>query len=224
MRNLPEDKASFMQDLSHVFFGKHTGIGENTSPLIKTIKADLTRHMASTVEALQDEARYALNEFGSCENWTKVDLTKAIPRMVALLSGRAFVGKPLSRNEEWINATVDYTVDTVKAKDEVLQYPALIQNLAVSFLSQIRTVKQHKSKAAKLLRPIIEECMRKFKEEKTADKESSDGFDDNQGSFISWLLKWTDEKSREDPFALADTQLMCKVSFPFIFYTFLFRV
>lgn len=208
MRNLPEDKASFMQDLSHVFFGKHTGIGENTSPLIKTIKADLTRHMASTVEALQDEARYALNEFGSCENWTKVDLTKAIPRMVALLSGRAFVGKPLSRNEEWINATVDYTVDTVKAKDEVLQYPALIQNLAVSFLSQIRTVKQHKSKAAKLLRPIIEECMRKFKEEKTADKESSDGFDDNQGSFISWLLKWTDEKSREDPFALADTQLM----------------
>ncbi|CAD6444951.1 574f7162-9d91-4dd4-b04b-ccc169e0b55a [Sclerotinia trifoliorum] len=207
LRNLPENKASFVQDISHIFFGKQTGLGENTPPLIKAIKTDLNRHVASTVEALQDETRYALDEFGSCENWTKVTVAERMARLVALLSGRVFVGKPLSRNEEWIKTTLEYTVDAVKARDEVLRYPELIQNLAAPFLPQIRTVKQNKAKAAQLLRPIIEECMRKFKEGKMGDKESTDEFDDNQGTFISWLLKWTDEKNREDPFMLADSQM-----------------
>ncbi|KAJ8063438.1 hypothetical protein OCU04_008656 [Sclerotinia nivalis] len=207
LRNLPEDKASFMQDLSHVFFGKHTGLGEDTPPLVKALRTDLTRHVASTVDALQDEARYALDEFGTCENWTKVVLMKKLLRVVALLSGRVFVGRSLSRNEEWIKTTIDYTVDTVKARDEVSQYPALLQNFAVAFLPQIRKVKQHRSKATELLRPVIEECMRIFKDGTIADKESSDEFDENQGTSISWLLKWTDEKSRDNPFVLANNQL-----------------
>ncbi|KAF7857170.1 hypothetical protein EAF04_009411 [Stromatinia cepivora] len=208
VRNLPENKVSFMQDLSHAFFGKYTGIGEDTPPLVKAVKTDLTRHVASTVDALQDEVRYALDEeFGTCENWTKIVLMEKLLKVVALLSGRIFVGRPLSRSEEWIKTSIDYTVDCVKARDEVLKYPALVRNIAVAFLPEIRKVKQHKSRAAELLRPVIEECMRRFKDGKEAGKESGDEFDENQGTFISWLLKWTDEKSRDNRSVLEQNQL-----------------
>ncbi|KAJ8068048.1 hypothetical protein OCU04_003624 [Sclerotinia nivalis] len=208
VRNLPESKVSFMEDVANIFLAKHTGIGEDSPAITKVVKTDLTRHVASTVDALQDEMRYALDkEFGTCESWTKVVLMEKVLKMVALLSGRVFVGRPLSRTEAWINTSIDYTADCVKAKDEVAKFPAFLRYFAVPFLPEIRKVKQHKTKAAELLRPVIEGCMRRFKEGKGAGKESGDEFDDDQGTFISWVLKWTDEKNRENPFVLAKNQL-----------------
>ncbi|ESZ92637.1 hypothetical protein SBOR_6971 [Sclerotinia borealis F-4128] len=208
VRNLPEDKVSFSQEVTRMFHGKYTGIGNDSPAIIKTVKTDLTRHVASTVDALQDEMRYALDkEFGTCEDWTKVVLYEKLLKVVALLSGRVFVGRPLSRSEAWVKSSIQFTMDCVMASESVDKYPAWVRYFAVSFLPEIRRVTQHKAEAADLLRPVIEGCIRRFKEGKGAESQGGDEFDDEQGTFVSWIMKWTDEKNRENPFVLAENQL-----------------
>ncbi|KAF7944223.1 hypothetical protein EAE96_010625 [Botrytis aclada] len=207
LRNLPENKASFQQELHRIFYGQHTGIGNDNVPIIKVVRTDLNRHIASTIEPLQDEARFALdNEFGTCENWTQFFVYEKVVRIIALLSGRVFVGRPLSRTEDWINISTHFTEDVVIARERVAKYPAWLQSLAMPFLPEIRKVKAHKVLGAKLLKPIIEGCIQRSKEGKGGDEK--DDFDDNQGTFVSWVMKWSDEKKKEDPFALAHYQLI----------------
>ena len=102
IKNLPEKKASFNELLREVFAGRHTGFGDDRSELVAAVKIDLTRNIAGALDGLQDEIKYALDkEFGPCHDWTSLELYGKLARIVALLSGRVFVGRPLSREEEW---------------------------------------------------------------------------------------------------------------------------
>lgn len=84
-----------MKDVYNTFAGKHTGIGVAPPEAIQTIKIDLTRHIASTLDDLQEEIDYAFDkEFGKCEDWTAFPVYSKVLRVVALLSGRVFVRLP----------------------------------------------------------------------------------------------------------------------------------
>ena len=102
VRNLPENMVTFNGEIRRIFAGRHTGFGDARPELTAAVKVDLTRNIASTLDGLQDEIKYALDkEFGSCDDWTSIQVYGKIARIVALLSGRVFVGRPLSREEEW---------------------------------------------------------------------------------------------------------------------------
>lgn len=81
-----------MKDVVFMFAGEHTGIGVAPPETIQAVKVDLTRHIASTLDDLQDEVVYGFDkEFGSCDDWTAFPLYSKILRIVALLSSRVFV-------------------------------------------------------------------------------------------------------------------------------------
>ena len=124
-----------------MFLSAHTKVGTDFPVVVKTVKTDLTRHSASTVGALEDETNYALDtEFGTGESWTKVVLFEKVVRIVALVSGRVFVGRPLSRNEEWLQASIQYTIDCAKAKDAANEWPVWTRYFVVPFLPEIKKV------------------------------------------------------------------------------------
>lgn len=66
VRNLPDNKASFLKEVQRMFYHKHTGIGAAEPPVLRAIKGDLTRNVASIIDDLQDEIPYAFSkELGS---------------------------------------------------------------------------------------------------------------------------------------------------------------
>ncbi|KAF7944091.1 hypothetical protein EAE96_010501 [Botrytis aclada] len=208
VRTLPEEKVSFQKEIDRMFLTAHTKFGKDAPAVVKTVKTDLIRHTASTTGALQDELHYALDtELGTCESWTKVVLLEKALRIVALISGRVFVGRPLSRNEEWLQASIDYTTDCIRAKDAAAEWPAWTRYFVAPFLPEIRKVQAHTNKAAELLKPLINGCIRRFKEGKGVGGESGDEFDDDQGAVVSWFMKHTSPELREDPYNLALNQL-----------------
>ena len=185
---------------------RHTGIGKDRPEALMAVKVDLTRHIASTMDGLQDEIRYALNkELGPCDGWTPVVLYGAMARIVALLSGRVFVGRPLSRSDEWIDASINYTMDAVKARDAISKWPIYLRNFVAPFLPEIRGVQQYGTRGAKLLNPVLKATLARAHN----DNRSLDD-DDEQGTFISWILKHTAQKEREDPEILAGAQMSCE--------------
>lgn len=190
-----------------MFLAEHTGIGDFRPELLRTVQYDLPRHIASTTDALQDEIRYAFDsEFGDCEEWTSLPAYFKILRIVALLSGRVFVGRPLSRNEEWIDSSINYTVDCANARDAANKYPYWIRNFIAGFLPEVNRVHRHQTRGGELLKPILAAQLAKEGVEKVKSEVSGD----EQGTFISWILQYTNEDRRRDPVTLAKNEMACK--------------
>lgn len=110
VRSLPENQVSLEKDAQRVFSHKHTEIGTIDPAMVNAIKIDLTRHIAATTDSLQDEIRYSFNkELGHCKDWQARPLYMMLTRVVALLSGRVFVGRPFGRQAEWVDSAINYT-------------------------------------------------------------------------------------------------------------------
>jgi hypothetical protein len=207
VRNLPENKASFSKDIRRDFSSKHTGIGTEGPEVVQSVKIDLTRHVASTLDDLQEEIRYGFDkELGPCENWTPIAVYSKMTRIVALLSGRVFVGRPLSREEEWIQATTMFTSYCFQARDAINAYPEWARDIAAYFLPEVKRLWEFKKRGAQLLQPIVDAQIAKEGNEKLHREDSKD----EQGTFISWILKNTNESQRRDPLVLASNQMVCK--------------
>lgn len=209
---LPENQASLTKDVYKMFLGKYTGIGTIADDTTQAIKVDLTRHIAKTLDGLQDEIRYSFNkELGPCEDWTPFVLYQKLTRIVALLSGRVFVGHPLSREEEWIDLTINYTTDSIGVFHAIQKYPSYIRPIVAPFLPEIRRVRHHLALAGKLMEPLIKGSLAKANGKKGGLEPN-----DDQGTFISWVLKHT-KADREDPMRLGRNQMV--VSFAAIHTT-----
>ena len=160
------------------------------------------------LDSLQDEFQFALNqELGPCDTWTSVILYPKLARIVALLSGRVFVGRPLSRNENWLASSIQYTIDCDGARRAVLKYPSLLRRFIVPFLPEIRRLNYHKYLGAKLLDTLLQDCIEKHGKEKTITEKHQD----QQGVFFSWVLNHVEDLSTINPLQMATWQMACEL-------------
>ncbi|TVY46813.1 Cytochrome P450 monooygenase [Lachnellula occidentalis] len=214
VRYLPEKKASFDKLVREVFAGRHTGFGVSRPEIVAAVKVDLTRNIARALDGLQDEVKYALDkEFGSCHDWTSIEVYGKLARIVALLSGRVFVGRPLSREEEWISSTTQFAAHAHLARMAIVKWTSWLRPFVAPFLPEVQRLNQHKTRGAQLLTPLLKDCLARAQDEKSGLK----GYEDEQGTMISWLLKHMAPKERDDPLVLGINQMM--LSFAAIFTT-----
>jgi hypothetical protein len=106
LKAYPEDTISFRREMYDRYLGKYTSVASNSSAMIHSVKFDLTKSIGNLIPEMQDEMIYAMNDVMSgytpgTQGWTRVPVYALSTRVIALVSGRVFVGLPLSRNEEW---------------------------------------------------------------------------------------------------------------------------
>jgi cytochrome P450 len=191
---------------------KHTGLVVENPEIIKAVKVDLTRHITSNLDGLQDEIRYGFDkEIGPCEDWTPVYLYYKLARIIALMSGRVFVGLPLSREEEWIDATVNYTRDVMLAREAIIAKPPIIRDLVARFLPAVRSVKRYGERGAVFLAPLIKEILAREANGKTFEPSPEE---ESRGTMVAWMLKYAKDRSVR---TIADAQM--SLSFAAIFTT-----
>lgn len=156
---------------------------------------------------LQEETRYGFEkELGPCEQWTTVQLYPKLVRMVALLSGRIFVGRPLSRNEEWLESSVQYSIDCDGARRALMRYPSYMRRIVAPFLPELRRLKVHKTRGGKLLEPTFKQCRERYGREKVPFN------DTEQGNVMSWIFGHLEgaQASSITQLTMANYQMMCK--------------
>ncbi|RDW73039.1 hypothetical protein BP6252_06946 [Coleophoma cylindrospora] len=191
VKSLPESQASMAKHVLEDFSANVTKIGHEAHDTVPAVKNDLTRHVASILDGLQDEARFAIDqEFGPGSDWTPIPVYMKFTRVVALLSGRVFVGRPLSREEEWLNATISYTYNCTRARDALKKYPKLIRPVVGPWVQEVQDLFKQRKRGAELLTPILDEIRKR-----EARGEKMDEYEDQQGTFCQWLMKYTDKKS-----------------------------
>jgi hypothetical protein len=189
---LPDTQLSFRQQVYKTLNGKYTGLGKNVTPLAESVKNELTMNINITLAILQDEIRYAVEEgIGNCSDWTSIKIFEKLLRIVALASGRIFVGRPLSRDEEWIKLTVNYTVDCSNAVKDVGKIKPLLRPILVPLTPSIRTAMQYRRKVAAKLKPQVKEMIEASKKIQKDDDDDDDHHDfapSDQHSMATWSM------------------------------------
>ncbi|TAQ88952.1 hypothetical protein B7494_g2745 [Chlorociboria aeruginascens] len=158
IKSLPEDQLSLDQEIYQRFLGRYTRLGAyNDGHIgITSVKIDLTRNISKTLEVLQDEMTYAADQNICGEpQWVTITLYTQLLRVVALLSGRVFVGMPLCRDEEWIAATINYTVDVFLTVLNLAKIPGWYRPLVAPLDPQYQALKKHMKNAARMVKPVI---------------------------------------------------------------------
>ena len=139
----------------------------------------LTRNTPIVLSSFTSEIEYAMdNNVGECKEWTPITARKAMSRIASILSGRAFVGLPLSRDEAWIEATVNYTSDVSRAWLVLRFIPWPIRPIVAPFLPQVRSLLRQKATNVSKLAPLLAAKRSGSETEKA----------DHGGEMIDWFI------------------------------------
>ena len=131
-------------------------MGTKAEEFDSTMRHVLTRNTPAVLASFTAEVEYAINNnIGKCGDWTPITVRQSMSRVASIMSGRAFVGLPLSRDEAWIDATVNYTGDVSKAWLILRRLPWFIKPFLAPFLPQVRSLKRHKTTNIQKLAPLL---------------------------------------------------------------------
>ncbi|KAF4956798.1 hypothetical protein FGADI_3580 [Fusarium gaditjirri] len=192
--NMPNDCISIIAEHEDRFQGKYTHITTIRPEIPATIRQDLTRNMPNIILDFQNELAYASKQWPKTSNWTSVPLYEMMLRTVALLSGRAFVGLPLCRDQDWLQASIGYTVDCISIRDQLHTWSPILRPFIGPLLPSVRSVRRHLRFAARIMAPMISQVLQDGKQVQT-DALPADQIE-CKGTFISWLLRHLPEGLR----------------------------
>lgn len=182
VKSLPASQASIEANNYRRFFGQYTLMGLPSDEFVSSIKQDLTRSVGVLLPEMVEEASYAtdcaMRDKDSCYI---LSVYPTMLRYIALLSGRAFVGLPLSRSEDWIQSSIQYAVESVAAGHQLRAYPAIFRNLVAPFLPKIWRVKKHQEKVRQMLHEILAQTQ--------ASENVIDGKNPEEGRLAFWLRR-----------------------------------
>lgn len=124
-------------------------------------------------------------------------INQRLLRIVAIVSGHIFLGPELCRREEYLHASIDFTVDVFAAVRALKRWPKILRPVAARFFTpQLDRVKDHRVKAKEFLVPIIQQ-------RKAMMKQGAEMPDD----MLQWMLDKSDSHNVKDDAEMAFMQL-----------------
>lgn len=67
------------------------------------------------------------------------------------MSTRAFLGRELAQNEDWIHVSVTYSIDAFHAARELRQWPSILRPIVYRFLSSVHKIQKSKALGTAIL-------------------------------------------------------------------------
>ncbi|KAI1390980.1 cytochrome P450 [Hypoxylon trugodes] len=195
----PDTDIDIHEDLLDVFQFNYTLMDPNIyhQPAHhKIISTTLTRETGNLVPVLLDEIKHSVERYWGTdtENYREVGVYETLRRIIGHVTNRVFVGLPLCRNDELLDAGVAY------AKDIPMSGMALrftwkpLRPLVAPLVTLPNRI--HTRQFYRLIRPLVDQRLRDYEarradpETKAADKEPND--------FLQWLIRQA--KTSGDPY------------------------
>lgn len=203
IKKIPEPDLTLNGNMYRRFFGAYTQVGTDDAELVDALKFDLTRNVHSLLGVMAEEVAYGYRKVvGMPTEWKFFPTYQTMLQIVALTSGRVFVGLPLSRDEAWIQASIQHTIGSVHFSDKLRGYFPWIRPLVAPFLRERKEVHEVQTTVARLLEPIMNKHDLSVPNGglQTANSKPRRANEDNQaGRMLGWLLGQYAKKAAEPP-------------------------
>ncbi|XRM46627.1 hypothetical protein ABZX51_009656 [Aspergillus tubingensis] len=138
---------------------------ENHHILLDVINQKITRNLKQYTIPLAKETALTLEEhFGQPTEWKSYCFASEVPYIVARLSTLVFLGEEVCRNAEWLDISVNYTLDIFGAINALRKWPPILRPVIHWFLAPARKLRQR----VQVARRIIQQEMERRQEEPKA--------------------------------------------------------
>ncbi|KAH7118694.1 cytochrome P450 [Dactylonectria estremocensis] len=129
----------------------------NDQILQTIVRKQLTKSIAQVIEPMSVEAVLSLSQkLGDSEEWQEIELKAVVLDVVARLSTRVFLGEELCRNEDWLRATKEYTVNFFVAGTHLRMIPRPLRPLLHWFVPKCRELRASFNESRRIIMPVIE--------------------------------------------------------------------
>ncbi|KAL2263955.1 hypothetical protein VTK26DRAFT_3949 [Humicola hyalothermophila] len=205
LRKLPDDVVSFDDAIAQRMHAKYTKLIVGQDLIPHTIKTSLTPSLVRLNPSISEEVLDSLKQtLPPCDDWTPVNINQKLLRIVALVSGRVFIGTELSRSEEYLDAAINYTIELMAARRAVDVMRPWLRPFLANRLPEVRRLNERIAQADRFLRPVVEARQAMPDSEKPDD-------------LLQWIMDGQDKFKRYTSKELAHIQL--EISFAAIHTT-----
>lgn len=129
---------------------------------------------------LSAEVKRTVNEaLPRCQDWTPLEIVPILLHIVAIVSGNLFLGGENARHPAYLNAAIEYTLDSMATVNQINAFPQWLRSIAVrlGFAPALKRVQHHRKELRKLLEPLV-------KERRQLKKEGQPGRED----VLQWMV------------------------------------
>lgn len=88
-------------------------------------------------------------------DWTEININKKLLRIVAIVSGRIFIGPELCHAEEYIDASINYTLEVMNAVQDINSMN-WFRDLRAPYLPSVKRLDRRVEQALKFLLPVVQ--------------------------------------------------------------------
>lgn len=128
-------------------------------------------------------------------DWTEININKKLLRIVAKVSGRIFIGPELCHAEEYIDASINYTVEVMNAVRDINSMK-WFRDLRAPYLPSVKRIDARVEQALKFLEPVVAERL---------EAERNDPEYKKPDDMLQWLMDG--QKGKADVEEIARLQL-----------------
>ena len=165
------------------------------------VRTRLSQNLARLIPELRHELEYIVGtEFPACDDWTPVTWLPFSLRVVARLSGMAFVGPTLNRNEEWMDVSINFAIHVFMSCVKLQFFPEWARPVAQYLVTDLGKIRRDIKKAKVMLGPLLEQRIRDL------DMPGSD--DDEPNDLMQWLIQALPQDEKADLQVQAELQLI----------------
>ncbi|PNY27043.1 Cytochrome P450 [Tolypocladium capitatum] len=198
LRELPDTTLSMSAAVAETLESKYTGFRTEAPMLVAAVKAYLTPSLPKLLPSLWHEAQAAVDrEMPEAKEWTEVNINSILLRIIATVSGRVFVGPELCRNEQYMDAAINYTLDIISARQAVKLLRPWLRPLLGPRLPEVKRLQRRVTEADAILRPVVDQ---RLAGEKDASYVKSE-------DLLQWLIDARDKFPSEESSNLGSLQM-----------------
>ncbi|KXH34975.1 ent-kaurene oxidase [Colletotrichum simmondsii] len=166
LRTMPDDTVNNVPLLEALCETRWTDYHPINPLLLNVIKSNLTPSLSKISVTLSSHIeRTVLDHIGPCPEWKEVVLYEKLLKMVAVISGRVFIGPELCHKEEYLDASTMFVIDLFQAAAKIKRWPKFLRFIGKHYVPEIKKLAEHRRRAAQVLIPVIEARKRLHKED-----------------------------------------------------------
>ncbi|PHH61223.1 hypothetical protein CDD81_657 [Ophiocordyceps australis] len=202
LKALPEDVLSAKEAIADALQSKYTKFspGHNADLLTLLLRTRLTQNLVKLAPQLKEELNYIIaTEFPVCDDWTPVKWHPFALRVVARLSGRAFVGSSISRQERWMDTSINFAIHVFMAGAKLQLFPEWSRPLTQYLVSDLGKIRRDIETAKELIAPVLEQRIRDL---------DSHGCEKAPNDLMQWLIEALPREEKADVQIQAELQLV----------------
>lgn len=136
-------------------------------------------------------------EMPSGSNWTEVDIHHILTRVVAMASGRVFIGPELCRTEQYLDAAINYTMEVMGAQRAVQSLRPWQRPFLASRLPPVKKLQQRIKEAHEFMQPVVD----------SRREAARDAFYEKPNDMLQWLIDSQEQFPDKNSRNLAKVQL-----------------